>query len=99
MIQTEDISQLHTINSKTPDYLIKLPLKQNEVLDLNDVTCYFVIQEGSPFTLKCVGVDYFKNFNNSTLKNYKYKSFTVTYIYIFKGMPFDIEKEKTHFTI
>lgn len=89
MIQSNNISKEHSINSILPDYYIHLPLKENESFEEKDVTCFFSTF-AAPFQLRCVDVKYFESINNKILSEQELGEI----VYVFKGKPFDIENEK-----
>lgn len=93
MIKTENISKVHYINNTKPDYFIALPFIKDEQINEKDVTCFFCV-EFLPASLKCVGIDFFKEVNNKTLENYTYGQYRPTHIYIFKNVEFDLDKER-----
>ena len=93
MIQTENIAQEHSIEGVLPNYFIELPLSEKENVDYKDVTCLFIIQEGL-YNRRCIAIEHFDSFNNSDFFNDRYNGYTISFIYVFKGLPFDIIKLK-----
>lgn len=87
MIEKENIDPTHSIDSVLPEYLIKLPFKDNELIDEDNVTCVFCIRSGpwAPDILKCVGIDYFDKINNDILMNKNYGQYIPEIVYVFKG--------------
>lgn len=93
MIQTENISKEHYINSICPKYFIKLPFNKNEIISDTKVTCVF---SGNFIVghLECVGIEYFDKIDNEILLNKIYGKCAPIYVSVFSGNPFDIEAER-----
>ncbi|ANO48013.1 hypothetical protein B0A78_06720 [Flavobacterium columnare NBRC 100251 = ATCC 23463] len=98
MIQTENIPDYHSINSITPDFLITLPFDEKDVINETNVTCYFVVRIGL-YKHKCLGVEFFDKIDTKILEGKTFKDYFVNYIYIFRGNPFNIIKEKEFFKV
>ena len=95
MIQTENIDPTHSINSIIPNYFITLPFLENETIKESNVTCVFSIMSTTfPPIYKCVGIDYFDKVDNDTLLNTSYGKYLPSAVYVFKGLPFDIDEER-----
>ena len=95
MIQTENFDNIHSIKSKNPDFLIQLPLSENEIFSFDNVTCCMINEDnGRPGAYRCVGIEFYENFNNEYIFNDRFNGFVLTYIYVYKGCPFQIEDLK-----
>ncbi|MDZ4151375.1 hypothetical protein, partial [Methylicorpusculum sp.] len=82
MIQYENISKEHYINSIKPFMLIKLPFLEDEVINEEEVTCFFSIMY-EPLKLKCIGIEYFPSIDNKILLNTKFGEHIPNYVYVF----------------
>ena len=95
MIQTNNIDKIHSIKCKTPDFLIKLPLSENETFNYDNVTCFMVNEDKGRFEdYVCVGIEFYENFNNESIFNDRFNGYVLSCIYVYKGKPFEIEELK-----
>uniref|UniRef100_UPI00404B816F hypothetical protein n=2 Tax=Flavobacterium sp. TaxID=239 RepID=UPI00404B816F len=95
MIQTDKIDNIHSIKSKTPDTLIKLPLSENVTFNYDNVTCFMINEDnGMPGNYRCIGIEFYENFSQESIFNDRFNGYVLSYIYVYKGNPFEIEELK-----
>lgn len=80
-----------------PNYIIKLPLSDDEKLELENVDCIFSIIDSQTLTLKVVGIENYIDVDSQLLNEKSYGKYLPEYIYVFNQGVLDLDKVKSKY--